>query len=206
MGFGLAFLVGPIVFALIQTSLEYGYKFGLLVGLGIWLSDVCIILLVYNSLNWISSVITHPNFEMFVALIGGLILLAVGLAAFFSKKKVSFERTRSLQINGDAFLSLVKGVLINTVNPFTIIFWLGISTKILLADKTNAQDAFYFFAGIISVLVVTDSFKVLMADKLRSYMQPHILIRVRKISGVIFIGFGLFMLLKGISPNLIEQF
>ena len=38
-GVVLSFLVGPIVFTLLQASLERGIKIALSVGLGVWISD-----------------------------------------------------------------------------------------------------------------------------------------------------------------------
>ena len=54
MGLVLACSLGPIFFALTQTSIEEGVLPGMTVGLGIWISDLIIVSLYYFCLLYTS--------------------------------------------------------------------------------------------------------------------------------------------------------
>lgn len=188
----LSVLVGPIVFTLLQASLEKGVKMGLSVGLGVWFSDFLFITIVYFGVSWISEISILPNFKFFLGTIGSVVLIAFGIGTLLNTKPI--EKNQKINKNG-YFAHLIKGFLINTINPFTVFFWLAMSSEIIANDASNTQ-AIIFFGAILSVIILTDSMKVILAKYIRQYLTPEHILKFRKIVGVLLIIFGVILIYR----------
>ena len=88
LGLMLTIMLGPILIALIQTSLENGGSAGFAVGLGIWTSDFLIIVASYFALNKIGDIVQGGGFRFWLGLVGGIILITFGIGAIFKKVKI----------------------------------------------------------------------------------------------------------------------
>lgn len=205
LGLALSIMVGPLLIALVSTSLEYGQKAGLFVALGVWLSDMTCFGLAYLGIGKLVDVSANPNFELYVGIGGGIVLTVFGLVFILGARKqmkleqISLEErdketTDSMNAKKPMYVHLIKGVLINTVNPFTIIFWSGVASA-AISDKTQSG-AFLFFLGIMTALVLLDSLKVLMADRVKSRLESGFILKFRLVSGMALIFFGVVMLVR----------
>ena len=110
---GLAFVVfiGPVFFTLLQNTLERGRWAGIMVALGIILSDlVAVALCVAGTVAFLQ----NPKYTLYISLVGAAILFAIGGRYLF---KPSLETTGKVKYIGllGAFWS---GFLVNFVNPF----------------------------------------------------------------------------------------
>ena len=200
-GFGwglfLAFLIGPIFFALIQAGIEYGFRAGFVLGLGIWISDVLYILGMFWSFNAIQKIAEADGFEKWVGLIGGIILLAFGLHSFFSKApKIQYKGRLGIKKKNPYLALFSKGFLVNTVNPFTLLFWLGMMTNISVKPNYGNQEYWLFFGAIILTLVVSDSTKVFLAKQIRRQLREKHLLIVRKVTGLVLGIFGVALIIR----------
>lgn len=197
MGLALSILVGPILFALMQTSLDRGVKSGLLVGLGIWMSDVLFITAIFWGMAYIQNVIALPNFEFYGGVIGGAILIAVGIGMLLNNqvdRKLAEKSTKAK--TKDGFGLWMKGFLINTVNPFTVFFWVGIvSTRV--GDKTLLfENEGLFFIGLMGTVILMDTIKVILAGRVRDSLTDELILRLRKITGIILLIFGVVLIFR----------
>ena len=84
-GFVLAIMTGPIFFVLLQTALEEGFRSGMLVVLGIFISDVLFVGALYFGLGTISTITNAPDFDFYLQMIGGVILVGFGLGTLLGK-------------------------------------------------------------------------------------------------------------------------
>lgn len=205
LGLTLSIMVGPLLLALVSTSLEYGVRAGLLVGLGVWISDIICFTAAYFGISELLEVIENPNFEPILGIGGGIVLTVFGLGFILgAKKKMKTEeqtnssdeeKNKSLEIEKKhPFSHIIKGVLINSVNPFTVLFWTGTASTVLVGK--SSQDAFMFFLGIILTLVALDSTKVLMADKIKHRIESGFILKFRLVAGFALIFFGVIMLIR----------
>ena len=191
-GLTLSILLGPIFIALTQSSIEKGYKAGLSVGVGIWVSDFLFIVLTYEFINRISHIVNGDYFQFVMGLIGGLVLIGFGIYSIFSKVK----EISTTQIKGakSYFQFFTKGFLINTINPFTFIFWISvISTYVLGRQITGIQSA-EFLGSILFVIILTDSLKVLLAQLLRKKMKRIHLLWINRVAGGALAIFGVLLI------------
>src|SRR5688572_4644585 len=81
-GFLLSLTIGPVFFALIQTSIHNGFKCGALMAFGIMLSDSLYIVITYLGVSSIKNV---HSLEIWLGILGGIIMVAFGLTTLFKK-------------------------------------------------------------------------------------------------------------------------
>ena len=84
IGFFLSFVLGPVFFVLIETSITKGFKAAVSLDLGVVLADVFFILFCYyTSKQLVDNINNQPG--LFV--LGGAILALYGAIYFYSTKK-----------------------------------------------------------------------------------------------------------------------
>ena len=189
-GFFLAILVGPIMFSLVQAGIEKGTRVGIVMGSGVWISDFIYILAVYLGL---STVGLPPKFAFYTGIIGGIVLISFGLVNFFvkPKKKAEDKIIRASTYSG----YFIKGFLINTLNPFTVFFWITISTTEV--SQLSLQNAIIFYVGLLGTIIVTDILKDLLAKRIRALLTPERILMMRNVVGVAMIIFGIIVWAMG---------
>lgn len=195
-GLFLTILIGPIFFALIQTGIEQGFRAGFVVGLGIWMSDLIFILGIYYSLAYFIAVSEGENFELYLGLIGGTILISFGLGTFFSKPPNFQEAAQKKSILNSYPALWLKGMIVNAVNPFTVIFWIGVMSSVVVERALQPLEVFIFFAGILGTIIFTDCLKVYLAKEIRKKLAPKHFILLRKISGSALLFFGILLIIR----------
>lgn len=196
LGLGLSILVGPILITILQSSLEYGKGAGFAVGLGIWMSDAIYIISTYFGLSQIKQLTDQANFELFTGIIGGLILIGFGSGIFFAKVKDPQLRVAQTGLTYSPIKEFLKGFAINTFNPFTVFFWIGLSSTIVIEASYTLKEAFFFYGGILGTLVATDTLKVFASDWLRQYLSVKKITLLRRISGSVLIIFGIVLIVR----------
>lgn len=196
-GLILSIMTGPILFALIQVGVEEGLRAGIVLGLGIWLSDLIFILGVNYGLQYALDFIgSGSGNTIVIGIIGGIILILFGLGNILSKPpKVVFEVNEAKRHS--SWLSLwTKGFLINTVNPFTFLFWIGITSKILIKENSSPSGTTLFFMGIMGTVMLTDFLKLYLSKEIRKKLQTKHLQLLRYISGGALVLFGIALMIR----------
>lgn len=194
MGLLLASMVGPIFFTLLQTGIERGVRAGLAVSFGELFSDVLYILAAYFGLRWLMQHVDKIQFQFYVGLLGGAILIVFGLVSIFSKMPPVAE---SKALDAKSLLGFFgKGFAINTFNPFTLIFWMGTTSSTVIAQHYSAIDAVLFYGGTIGTIALFDLLKVWGAKTIRPYLKPNFLVWVRRAAGIGLVIFGLVLVWK----------
>ena len=138
-GLLLAILVGPLLVALIQASLEQGTKAGLMVGLGIWISDLIFIFTVYFGFRFIDKISKADHFELSVGLVGALVLLITGIATLLTPPPALDNPDHLLKDTRGSWALWSKGFLINTINPFTAIFSITAMPTVILERNYDGE-------------------------------------------------------------------
>lgn len=186
----LAILVGPLLVALIQASLEQGTKAGVMVGLGIWISDLLFIFTVYFGIRYVNQWVAWDGFELTLGLVGALVLLVTGIGTLLTPPPRLDDPDHLLKNTRGPLALWTKGFLINTVNPFTVFFWASVMTGVVLKKEYDGQEASLFFAGILGTIVFTDSLKVFLAKKIRHKLTARHLWWIRRVAGIALVVFA----------------
>ena len=88
---------------------------------------------------------------------------------------------------------LLKGWLINFLNPFVFVFWIGVA-GLAHVDYGNANlDKMAFFSGIIVMVYSSDILKSYLANQLRSVVTNSLISKFNKALGVFLIAFGIWL-------------
>ena len=204
LGITLSFLIGPVFFALLQTGIEHGFKAGVSYSSGVWLSDFLIIVLIYKSMAAIANVVKSSEFVLYVGIVGAIILISFGLSSLITKvaekkpeiNKSAIQATQNQSVQKFRIKLFTKGFVINTINPFTIIFWLGVNTVILSKPTFTNYQAILYFGSILTTLVLTDLLKILLAKKIGVALKPIYIQRMRQVAGALLIISGIVMLYR----------
>ncbi len=187
-GLVLALLIGPVFFSIIQTSIERGFLSGVLVAIGVSISDAFYIFLAYMGL---SQVFSNGDNQRYMAYFGGAILLAFGAYYLFVKSRKILD-FKSVNIKSTSPWRLIsKGFIINGLSPMVLIFWLGtVSVATGEFGYTTTTQVVTFFSAIVATVLLTDIIKAKLADKLRTVMTPRLVRVMNLILGVVMLIFA----------------
>lgn len=187
-GIVLAFLIGPVFFTIIQTSIERGFTRGMLVAVGVSLSDAFYITIVYLG---ITQIIENPQFRTYFGYAGGLILAGFGIYYLLIKSRrmalCEFEPEKSTGF----FRYIAKGFIINGMSPMVLIFWIGtVGVATTEFGYHKASEATLYFAAIVSTVFLTDILKAKLADRLRHLLTPRFIRLMNIVLGVVLVLFA----------------
>jgi threonine/homoserine/homoserine lactone efflux protein len=192
-GIVLAFLVGPVFFTIIQTSIERGFSRGALVALGVSISDMLYVAVCYLGLF---QFLNEPKFRTNMAYVGGAILILFGSYHLLVKSRKAHVITVKTANETSSFKYFIKGFVINGVSPMVIIFWIGtLSVATVDMGYTRGLELFIFFAALLSTVLATDLLKAFLADKLRLLITHRFLVIMNVIVGICLLAFGVRLLL-----------
>jgi threonine/homoserine/homoserine lactone efflux protein len=187
-GMVLAFLIGPVFFTIIQTSIESGFWKGVLVAIGVSLSDAFYVIVCYFGL---AQFIQNPFVKQYMAYGGGGILILFGIYYLFLKSKAATNRSTTVH-EKRYYKYVLKGFVINGFTPTIILFWLGtISVASIDFGYVKGIEFFLFFLAVLLTVLATDIAKAFLADRLRLLITPRLLNIMNATLGVVMIGFGL---------------
>lgn len=201
LGFFLSFMIGPVFFVLLETSVVKGFRAALVFDLGVVLADVIFILIAYfSSYRLIEAIKDDPALFVF----GGLVMLTYGIISFVknkkAKKNIDPEDPEELAKNN--YVSLFfKGFFLNFINIGVLGFWLAILITVGPKLQLDATRMFTFFTTVILSYFITDIFKILLAKQLRNQLNPHNILLIKKVISVILIISGIFLLSQGWFPK-----
>ena len=200
LGFGLAFMVGPVFFVLLETSVVKGIRAAIVFDFGVVLSDALFIFIAYyGSRTFLVKLKDDPK----LFLIGGIILISYGLyTVFYKKTKKTVTDSELVVVENNNYLGLfLKGFFLNSINIGVLAFWLAIVIAISSGLQMNENKIFNYFVIVISTLLVTDLIKITAAKQLKKQLTPVVLRKIRQTIGVFFIIFGVILATKQYIPE-----
>lgn len=201
LGVLLSFLIGPVFFVLLETSVTKGFRAALVFDLGVILADVLFILIAYfSSYRIIESVKDQPALFIF----GGLIMLTYGIISFVKIRKLNglSEQKFKLELHKKNYWSLLgKGFLLNFVNIGVLGFWLMILITIGPKMQMHTSRIIAFFSTLLLTYLVVDIGKILLAKQLKNKLTYNKINKIKKLTSLILIVFGLAIMLQGWFPS-----
>lgn len=185
-GLLLAVMLGPVFFALIQNSIIKGFKAGIYMALGIAIADTAYIFLMYFSVRLFEN---NDTVSIWMGTLGGLIILVTGILSL-RKKSVKLEDQQVNTQKTSFYKQFAKGFILNGINPFVLLYWLGVMTLVTKSYQYNHNEVVIFFSAIIGTLLITDFSKVALSHRLRAWVTPKRLNIMNKIVGIALILFS----------------
>jgi len=202
LGFFLSFMIGPVFFVLLETSVVKGFRAAVMFDLGVVLADIIFILIAFfSSYRLIQSIKNDPALFIF----GGLVMLTYGIISFVKNKKESKKSIDEIdpkELAKTNYLSLfIKGFFLNFINIGVLGFWLAILITIGPQLQLNATRMLTFFTTLILSYFVTDIFKILLAKQLRNQLNPKNILLIKKFISIVLIICGVVLLSQAWFPK-----
>jgi threonine/homoserine/homoserine lactone efflux protein len=200
-GLFLSFMVGPVFFILLETSITKGFRAAIVFDLGVVLGDVFFIALAYlGSYRLIQSLKDKPALFIF----GGIIMLAYGIISFVRLRNE--EKIDDAEIDRDIIKRnygslFIKGFLLNVINIGVLGFWLAVIISV--GPKLDMQNSrmITFFTSVIITYLLIDCLKILLAKQLKSKMTPRNIVKIKKIISIVLMIFGVVLITQGWFPG-----
>lgn len=202
LGILLCFMIGPVFFIVLETAATKGFKAAFVFDLGVITADVFFIAIAYfSSYRLINNIKDEPALYIF----GGLIMVTYGLISFLKLKKVSKtldEDTLEFELIKKDYWSLyIKGFFLNFINIGVLGFWLLVFISFAPFLELKLSRLTVFFTSVILTYLIVDIGKMLLAKKLKSQMTPSNILKIKKLTSILLIVFGISIIVQGWFPN-----
>jgi len=201
MGILLCFMIGPVFFVLLETAAVKGFRAAFVFDLGVVTADFVFIGVAYfSSYRLINNLQDEPALFIF----GGLIMVTYGIISFLKLKKTakSIDETIEVELIKKNYGSLyLKGFLLNFINVGVLGFWLLIFLTFGPSLQLKTSRLFVFFTSVIGTYLIVDIIKMVLAKRLKSKMTPVNILKIKKITSVMLIIFGISIMLQGWFPS-----
>jgi threonine/homoserine/homoserine lactone efflux protein len=200
-GLALAFFVGPVFFALIQTSIHKGFKFGAAMAIGISLSDLMYIIICYIG---ISHVLESESLKAALSIAGGGIMFTFGLSSFRKPVLVKSHDTNMAGNNHRLWHYGIKGIMLNGVNPFVLLYWVAVVSYSTVEYSYTGHQVIWFFGTIITTVLITDLIKPYMAHRLGGFITEKNMTILNRVVGVAFVAFAVRLFYSGFAVIFVQ--
>ncbi|MDQ1168074.1 LysE family translocator [Flavobacterium sp. SORGH_AS_0622] len=200
-GLFLSFMVGPVFFILLETSITKGFRAAIVFDFGVVLGDIFFIAIAYlGSYRLIQSLKDKPALFIF----GGIIMLAYGIISFVrlkNEEKIDDEEIDRDIIKRNYGSLFIKGFLLNVINIGVLGFWLAVIISV--GPKLEMQNSrmITFFASVIITYLLVDCLKILLAKQLKSKMTPTNILKIKKAISIVLMVFGVVLITQGWFPK-----
>ncbi len=203
LGVLLCFLIGPVFFIVLETAATKGFRAAIVFDLGVVTADfVFIAIAVFSSYRLINAIKDQPALYIF----GGLIMITYGVISFLKLKKHSAnldesEENIQLELVKKDYRSLYfKGFFLNFINVGVLGFWFLIFLTFAPVLQLKTPRLLIFFSSVIITYLLVDIAKMMLAKKLKSKMTPVNILKIKKLTSVLLIVFGISIMLQGWFP------
>lgn len=180
-----SFLTGPVFFAMIKTSIEKGFKAGFSLAIGVILSDIIFISLTIFSSQFVDY---DAKYNKYIAIIGGIFLLGIGLYYLLKEVNVSYDKAEIIKVKKRGYI--LKGFLMCLLSPTTLMFWLMVGGVVSAQLHYDINEKILFFIVAMATQLSVDGFKTFYAAKLRYRIKEKTIQSLNKIAGAVIIIFA----------------
>src|SRR5690606_31560685 len=142
-GIGLSLMLGTVFFSILQNSLTHGYKAGVLISLGVIISDIMFIALAIGSATF---AVLIEDWQLQFSIGGGVALIIFGIVQVFRKPFKEKENALLQSKVKRRTLLIVNGFFLNVINPVNFFVWLGIASYLTLTFKYTMNQKLVFFS------------------------------------------------------------
>ena len=204
LGIALAFMIGPVFFVLLETSVIKGFRAAVVFDLGVVLADVVFVFFAYyGSRTLLEKIKDDPR--LFV--LGGGILFVYGLFTYFKRRKPIITDEELVIVEKKNYLNLfIKGFFLNFINIGVLAFWLGMVVVISPNLEMDDKRIFNYFTTILVAYFLTDLLKILLAKQLKSKLTPNVIRKIKRGMGIALMVFGLVLASQGLlSKDTIQK-
>jgi threonine/homoserine/homoserine lactone efflux protein len=181
-------MLGTVFFALVQNSIDNGFRSGMLISVGVIISDIILITItLYNS-----SLIPRGSItEAIVRICGAVFLIFYGIANLRKSESVSYPTTRRSR---RIFFYIRTGFLLNILNPGNLVGWAVVSTNLAQVAQYSTRSSTTFYIAALSAIFGMELLISLGAMQLKRFITEKLLLIIDRAVGILFLGFSVVLL------------
>ena len=194
VGFFTAFIMGPVFWVLLETSITKGFKAAVAFDLGVMFADVCFIGVCYLGSF---QLLEDDQNKQGLFVLGGTILLLYGLFSWVNRNKKSKDQPEIQESKENYFGLAAKGFAINILNVGVFIFWGGVTIVSSPASGKSFTSFVLFFSIVLLSYFITDLLKISVANRFKSLLTGKGIVIVNSLVSLILIVSGVVLILKG---------
>ena len=195
VGFFTAFIMGPVFWVLLETSITKGFKAAVAFDLGVMFADVGFIGVCYLGSF---QLLEDDQNKQGLFVLGGTILLLYGLFSWINRNKKSKDQPEIQESKENYFGLAAKGFAINILNVGVFIFWGGVTIVSSPASGKSFTNFVLFFSIVLLSYFITDLLKISVANRFKSLLTGKGIVIVNSIVSLILIVSGVVLILKGV--------
>lgn len=177
---------GTVFFSLIQTSIKRGLNKALFIALGVVLSDAFFILAAVLGTSFIA--LEMKRFDTEIRAFGFIFLIVLGIRSIV-KKEVDHTND-SAPVEKKDILYVVKGVMLNSINPMILISWMGVTTYVKSVTGFDLHQVIVYYIIVLVTMFATMFGIAYFAGKLRYVLSASNMHRLNIGSGIVFLIFS----------------
>ncbi len=197
VGFFTAFIMGPVFWVLIETSITKGFRAAVAFDIGVVLADILFIVATYY--GSVKLFLSESNKDgLFV--LGGTIILLFGVYSWLTRSKEE-EKIEVTESKHNYFGLAAKGFAINIFNVGVFIFWGGVT---IVAGPSTGNDPLNFVTFFAIVLVsyfITDLGKIVVAKQLKVFINEKTIVFVKSLLALILVISGTVLIIGGLEAS-----
>ncbi len=194
----LSISLGPAFFAIIQTGITKGFRYGMFMAIGILFSDAILI-----SISYLigTAIFDNPTNKIYMGIIGGIILIIFGSVTWAKKPEILKRRRVNHKVPyspPSPIGHVIKGFFMNIMNPFLYFFWFG-AIGFVAKDAEEGmllQSSLAFFGPTLGVVFFFDLLKSYLGGKIKRFMKPRIELYINKGVGLALVIFGIVLIFR----------
>jgi threonine/homoserine/homoserine lactone efflux protein len=213
----LSFLIGPVFFILLETSIKKGARHAILIDIGVLLSDVLYLLTAYFFAETITEKLAEHSY---VKYIGAAVFITIGLISIL--KKSSPQKGKSIDVEAldvgendipksfsplkipimrkRTILSLIgKGIGLNAINPAVLVYWIAACTYATQQLHIPDSKLIYYFSATLGTMFSIDLLKIYFASKLKNRLTPKTLNLISIVVGLILVFAGIMLCFQDLT-------
>ena len=192
LGLGAAVPLGPINLLIMNEALK-NYKKAVAIGFGAMSADITYLVLI---LYGITKYLKEDLVLKILSSIGGVFLIYLALLIFKGRDKHIHKIKVSK--NTTIFSNYIKGYILTLLNPYTILFWLSVTTY-----STTTQSLGMTVFGMVCALILWITIMPYLIYKKRTLTSDKASSIIAIVSSIIILLFGLSLLFKSFSEIII---
>jgi threonine/homoserine/homoserine lactone efflux protein len=205
IGLVMAFLIGPVFFALLETSAIKGFRAAIALDAGVIIADILFLLAAYfMTSNILEKLKDDPGLFIF----GGSILCIYGIVTFVKTQKI-FPKELDIEVitvqKNNYFALFIKGFLLNFINIGVLGFWLGLIVVFSPQLDNDSERIAVFFSSILVTYFIIDIGKIILAKSLNKHLTILRIYWLRRTIAVVMFICGTVLIGKGAFPNATEE-
>ena len=173
---------GSVFFALIQSSIDHGYKAGIKIASGVLIGDFVLIALALVGTAFLPQI---PHFDFAARLMGGVLLVGLGLSQF----RNSSLSHRVVQVGGmtQHLYFIGKGFVLNVINPVNFFSWVLLSASLKTYRFERSEEIICLTVCLLTIFICESGFAI-SAHQIKKKLSDKTIGVIKRTSGFIFFG------------------